>query len=62
MADVPLSIRLPADLVARLKRLAKTLPEVTRSGALRIALDKGLTVMEVERFLDKKRPKKTKAA
>jgi predicted DNA-binding protein len=56
--DVPLSIRLPAELVARLKRLAKTLPEVTRSGALRIALDKGLTVLEAER----PRPRRRRAA
>jgi hypothetical protein len=52
MTDPPLSIRIPDDLLVRLDRMASAMSkraagaEVTRSAALRVALARGLEVLE----------------
>jgi predicted transcriptional regulator len=52
MTDAPLSIRIPDDLLMRLDRIASAMSkraagaEVTRSAALRVALARGLEVLE----------------
>jgi len=61
MTETPLSIRLPDDLLARLDRMAGVMSkraagaEVTRSAALRVALARGLDVLEARLFVGRRR-------
>ena len=61
MTDTPLSIRVPDDLLMRLDRLASTMSRraagavVTRSAALRVALARGLDVLEQRLEVGKRR-------
>jgi predicted transcriptional regulator len=61
MTDSPLSIRIPDELLTRLDRMASAMSkraagaEVTRSAALRVALARGLEVLEARLLVSKRR-------
>ncbi len=61
MTDTPLSIRIPDELLVRLDRMANAMSkraagaEVTRSAALRVALARGLDVLEARLDVAKRR-------
>jgi hypothetical protein len=61
MTDPPLSIRIPDDLLVRLDRMASAMSKraagaaVTRSAALRVALARGLEVLEARLAVPRRR-------